>query len=56
LADEQGFLPGDRVMDILGQRRGEVVERTGEERVRVKFEDSEGAEEVSPGQLERLLR
>jgi membrane protein implicated in regulation of membrane protease activity len=50
------FLPGDRVMDILGQRRGKVVERTGEERVRVKFEDSDEAEEISPGQLKRLMQ
>jgi hypothetical protein len=53
---DKTFLPGDRVIDDLGQRRGDVVKRMSEETVLVKFDGNDQEEEISIGSLRRLMQ
>ena len=53
---DRAFLPGDRVMDDLGQRRRDVVKRMSEETVLVKFDGSDQEEEIGIGSLRRLMQ
>jgi hypothetical protein len=53
--NSRDYLPGDRVRVFTREQIGSVVQRTGENTVRVRFEQG-GEEEVSITDLKRLDR